>query len=349
MSAQCRQLPDERYIFRMTDDTGMFQHSICAIPDPNKGYTSDDNARALIMAAMFYQVSGEERYLDLVTRYLSFLAYAQNGSWFCNFMNYDRNFTEEKGSDDCFGRCLLALAFTASRPYLPDSIRNAADKIFRKTVDGCENLSFLRGKAYAAIGLCCKNQDKYRNLLSKLAYDIAVAYEHCAAADWKWFENEITYCNAVLPWSMLAAYEILNEKQYRKIGLESLDFLLEKTFVGNLFRPVGCNGWYKRGDTPAEFDQQPVEACGTMLACLKAFELTQNDVYRGYAQHCLKWYTGQNSLNISLIDTDTGGCMDGLTPDGLNRNEGAESLVCWIIASLVWLTYFREESKDDNT
>lgn len=347
MSSQCRELPDERYIYRMTDDTGMFQHSICAIPDPTKGYTSDDNARALIMAAMLYKASGEERYLDLVTRYLSFLAYAQSDSWFRNFMDYDRNFIEERGSDDCFGRCLLALGFTASRPYLPNSIRSAADKIFRNAVGGCENLKFLRGKAYAAVGLCYKNEDKYRNILENLAYDIAVIYDHCEASDWKWFENEVTYCNAILPWSMLAAYEILNEKQYRKIGLESLDFLLKSTFVEDMFRPVGCKGWYTRGKTPAKFDQQPVEACGTMLACLKAFKLTENDDYRKYAKQCLDWYTGKNSLNISLIDPDTGGCMDGLTPNGLNHNQGAESQVCWMIASLAWLTYFGEENKDD--
>lgn len=347
MSPQCRKLPDERFIFRLTDDTGMFQHSIYAVPDPTKGYTSDDNARALIMAAMFYKASGEERYLDLVTRYLSFLAYAQNDGWFRNFMDYDRNFTEKKGSDDCFGRCLLALGFTASCTYLPNSIRGVADKIFRDAVDSCDKLSFLRGKAYAAIGLCFKNEDKYHSILSKLAYDIAIAYEHCAAADWKWFENEITYCNAVLPWSMLEAYEVLKDEHYRKIGLESLDFLLKTTFVGDMFRPVGCKGWYKRGETPAEFDQQPVEACGTMLACLKAFKLTENNAYRSYARQCLEWYTGHNSLNISLIDPDTGGCMDGLTPKGPNHNQGAESLVCWIIASLASHTYFEEEDKEE--
>ena len=343
---KCR-LPNDAYIFRATDDTGMFQHAKQAVPAPTEGYTTDDNARALIMAAQLYEATGEQKYLDLTARYLGFLLYAQNGAWFRNFMDYDRRFTEEKGAEDGFGRGVWALGLTASRPGRPAGVRDVADGLLRQTVSGCDGLFHIRSKAYAAVGLHYWKTGKARDFLTKLAFDLAVAYEHSAAPDWKWFENEITYCTAVLPWAMLTAYETIKDQRYREIGLESLDFLLSTTFVHDVFRPVGCKGWFPRGGKAAEFDQQPVEACGTLLVCLKAHELTGKELYRNRARQCLDWYTGQNSLGISLIDPDSGGCMDGLRPEGLNRNEGAESLVCWMIASLAWLKYSGQEGERD--
>lgn len=343
MNGQQRDLPSDVYVFRMTDDTGMFQHAKYAVPDPAKGYTTDDNARALIMAALLFEMAREDRYLDLVSRYLRFLIYAQKGAWFRNFMNYDRHFAEEKGSQDCFGRCLWALGFTVSRSCIPDGIRDAADSLLKQTASGCDELSFLRSKAYAAIGLSYWKDSCADGYMQQFADDICKAYESTAKPDWKWFEDEITYCNAVLPWALLKVYGITREERYLKIGIESLDFLLKNTFENDIFSPIGCKGWFKKGKSAAEFDEQPVEACETMLACLTAHKLTGKNAYFDRARQCFMWYTGQNTLGISLIDPDTGGCMDGLTPNGPNRNEGAESLVSWMIASLVWLDYLGKE------
>ncbi len=332
-------LPNDAYVFRLTDDTGMFQHARRAVPDPSEGYTTDDNARALIMALQLFGMTGKQKYLDLAVRYLGFLAYAKNGAWFRNFMDYDRRFTEERGSEECFGRCIAALGFAASRPGLPEEIRGVADDLLRQTVSGCGELTHLRAEAYAVIGLNDWKGDHSREFAVRLAAEISDAYGRRAAPDWKWFEDEINYCNAVLPWAMLIAHEATGEKKYLRIGMESLDFLLDATFADGIFRPVGCNGWFPKGQKAAEFDQQPVEACGTLLACLKAYELTGKDVYRDRASQCLGWYTGRNIRKVSLIDPETGGCLDGITSGSLNPNEGAESLVCWMIASLAWLAF----------
>ena len=329
-------LPNDAYIFRMTDDTGMFQHAKYTVPDPSEGYTTDDNARALIMAVLFFETTGKQKYLDLIVRYLSFLLYAQSNAWFSNFMDYDRHFTEEKGSQDCFGRCMWALGFTASRPALPAGVRETVEFLLRQAVPGCHELTFLRSKAYTMIGLHYWKSAQSRVLLTKFASDLGAAYEYSAETGWKWFEDELTYCNAVLPWAMLDAHETTEEKRYLEIGLKSLDFLLSVTFANGTFRPVGCKGWFHKRQSAAEFDQQPVEACETLFACLKAYKLTGNEIYLDRAKQCLGWYTGRNSLGVSLIDPDTGGCMDGLTPSGPNRNEGAESLVSWAISSIVW-------------
>lgn len=333
-------LPNDAYVFRMTDDTGMFQHARRCVPDPSKGYTTDDNARALIMASMLYELTGKDKYLELVVRYLSFLINAQNGAWFRNFMDYDRRFIEERGSQDCFGRCILALGFTASSSALPKEIRGVAEDLLQETVSGCSELTYLRGKAYAVIGLDLWKNSASRKILLQLAAEIRDAYERFATSDWKWFVDKITYCNAVLPWSMLVGYEITGEKRYLKAGVESLDFLLNATFADDVFHPVGCKGWFEKGKAPAQFDQQPVEACGTLLACLEAYKVTGEERYKERAKECLDWYTGRNVLKISLIDPETGGCRDGLTPAGTNLNEGAESLISWMIASLSWLVFF---------
>lgn len=325
---------DDRYVFQLTDDTGMFQHAVYGVPDPSEGYTTDDNARALMMAVLLYEHSPEARYENLLYRYLSFLFYAQKGGWFRNFMDYDRRFKEKRGSEDCFGRCIYALGFTASQSILPYSIREASRKLLQKTFQSCNSLTCLKSKAYALTGLTLwseKNALKYAGMLSESILD---TYAQCRREDWRWFEDKITYGSATLPSAIFGAYEFLGEKHLLGVGLESLDFLLKITMKSGVFKPVGCKGWFERGKEPAEFDEQPVEACSTMLACLKAYRLTGEQKYRESAQKCCEWYRGGNSRRMSLIDPETGGCRDGITKNGINENEGAESIVCCLIASL---------------
>lgn len=159
-------------------------------------------------------------------------------------------------------------------------------------------------------------------------------YAQCHREDWRWFEERITYCSGALPSAMFSTYDVLNKKQLLSVGLESLNFLLGIVFRDGYFKPVGCRGWLERGKKPAEFDEQPVEACSTMIACLKAHRLTGEAKYREAAQKCYEWYLGKNSRGISLIDPETGGCRDGITQSKINGNEGAESIVCSIIAAV---------------
>lgn len=324
---------DVRYLFRLTDDTGMFQHAVMGIPDPSEGYTTDDNARALILAAMLYERNREPRYENLMNRYLSFLLYAEKGRWFRNFMNYDRKFTEKRGSEDCFGRCLFALGYLTSRPKLPENIRGCAEKLLLRTVPSCSSLSFPKGKAYALIGLSLWKNAAMWPQLESLRESLTDTYLQCRRENWQWFENNITYCSATLPLAMLCAYDCESPKW--KIGVESLDFLCGIVFHDGVFTPVGCRGWMECGKQPAVYDEQPVEACNMMLACLKAYSLTDDQAYLDRAKQCYFWYLGDNIAHTSLIDPETGGCRDGLTRHGLNRNEGAESIICWLASALL--------------
>ena len=323
---------DLRYLFRMTDCTGMFQHAVLGVPDPSEGYTTDDNARALILAVMLYEDSSQKEYEELIIRYLSFLLYAEKDRWFRNFMDYSRIFTEKRGSEDCFGRCLLALGFTTSRKRLPASVRGCAEKLLRRTVSSCSSLNCIKSKAYALAGLALWNTEEAQPYIQLLRDSLADTYLQYRRESWCWFEDTVTYCSAILPFAILCAFPA--ESPEREIGFESLDFLVDTMFHGETFRPVGCRGWLKRGSSPAVYDEQPVEACGMMLACIKAYALTENADYLQRAKHCFYWYLGENIAQIPLIDPETGGCFDGLTADGINNNEGAESILSWLIAAL---------------
>lgn len=331
------EIPDTTHIFRMTDDTGMYQHGKYNVPDPSQGYTTDDNARALIMAILLYEHTGEAAHLELVYRYLSFLLYAGSDGWFRNFMDFRRNFIDREISQDCFGRCIWALGFTLSKKsVLPSGVVDAARFLLDGTSYHHHDLKHLRPKAYTLIGLVMSGQKNCFPAAELLADDLMKQYGYCTCEGWNWFEDRLSYCNAVLPWSLLQYYEISGKNEYMDAGLKSLDFLLETTFDGGVFNPVGCNGWYEKNGRRAVYDQQPVEACETLLACMEAHRLTGSSVYLQRANQCKCWYTGHNIHGINMIDPESGGCFDGITPHGPNLNQGAESLISWFIAWLSW-------------
>ncbi|WP_371362142.1 hypothetical protein SRRS_33690 [Sporomusa rhizae] len=327
---------DDAHIFRMTDDTGMFQHARISVPDLLEGYTTDDNARALIMAVMLYEKLQKPVYLALVYRYLSFVLYAQNETGrFRNFMNYSRRFKEKEGSEDCFGRCLWALGYTQASPTMPRGIKEACTDAVNRALPNIRSVTWSRGQAYALIGLSLIGKPAVDNLICELADSLFDRFEHCVRdEEWRWFEDNITYDNAVLPWALFAAYSRLGQDRLLRVARKSLSFLDLVTFRDGYFRPVGCNGWLIRGGEPAQYDEQPLEACTTTLAHLAAYEATGDAAMLELARKSFSWYWGENSRREGLIDNETGGCCDGITTDGLNRNQGAESIVCYAIAGL---------------
>ncbi len=323
------------HIFRLTDDTGMLQHSKYSLPDPNYGYSTDDNARALIMALMLYERYRKKKYLDLVYRYSSFLLNAQNRNGkFRNFMAYDRKWLEEEGSEDCFGRCIWAMGFAVSNVHTPQGVRQGLTYLLNNALPHVPSLNSPRSKAYSIIGLSHLESEEARKLIIETARSLCRQYEEYRDGEWKWFENIVAYCNIVLAWSLIAAYKVTEEKDFLDIAEESLEFIGRITFKEGYFKPVGCNGWFMKGGHPAEFDEQPVEACEAVLTYLEAYEVTGKKNYLQKAKMCHAWYEGTNSKGISLVDDETGGCYDGLTIHGVNLNMGAESLISYVISYL---------------
>ena len=327
---------DDAHIFRMTDDTGMFQHARYSLPDLVEGYTTDDNARALIMAVMLYERLQKPAYLALVYRYLSFVLHAQNESGgFRNFMTYSRIFKEKEGSEDCYGRCLWALGYTLASSAMPRGVKEACTAAVSRALPRIPTLEWSHGQAYALIGLSFIQGPEVDCLMSGLADSLVNRFAHFSGKpDWQWFENSLTYGNAVLPWSLFAAYRRLGQDKFINVAQESLEFLDQVTFYEGCFRPVGCKGWLVRHGELAKYDEQPIEACAATLAHLAAHQATGDNAMLELAQRSFAWYLGENSCSESLIDHETGGCCDGITPDGINRNQGAESIVGYCIAGL---------------
>jgi glycosyltransferase involved in cell wall biosynthesis len=323
------------HIFHMTDDTGMLQHSVFGVPNLTHGYTSDDNARALIMAVGMYDQYHVKKFEKLIYKYVSFLCYAQNPSGtFRNFMGYNREFLEKEGSEDCFGRCLWALCYVFANPVTPQNVKQTIWQMIEKALPNCQELISPRAKAYAIIGLGYIDGEDSKDNISKLSAILAQQYSQAKTSNWLWFEDSMTYCNAILPWAMLIAGKVTKRIQFQQIGFESLQFLESKTFHKGYFKPIGCNGWLEKGKEPAAFDEQPVEACESTLAFLKAYEISENKMFLDRAKTCFSWYYGNNSKNLSLIDKETGGIYDGIESDRLNQNQGAESLVSFWMAYL---------------
>lgn len=332
------------HIFRMTDDTGILHHSNYGVPDLSKGYTTIDNARALIMAVKLFNQTQSKKVESLIYRYVSFLSNAQNDNGtFRNTMGYNREFLEEEESEECFGRCLWALCYTYSDHNIPNNVKKAVRDLIDKALPHCMKLTSSRAVAYVIIGLNYLGFEKTNGYISKLASLLADHYAHYKNGDWYWFEDRLTSCNAVLPWALLTAFKLTKEARFLKIGLESLSFLEKMTFTENYFKPIGRDGLHCEGSARDHLDEQPLEASESTLAYIEAYMVTNNPDYIEKARACFSWYIGRNSKRHTLLDYETGGCHDGIEADKLHPDQGAESLISFWLAYLEMKKYTKPE------
>lgn len=323
---------------RMTDDTGMLQHALFAVPNYREGYTLDDNARALIVS-VYLEELGQSDAFDLTSRYLAFISHAFNNTTgrFRNFMGYERNWLEEVGSDDSHGRTLRALGTVMGRSN-HRGLQNMAGWLFEQALPPILDTTSPRAWAFALIGIheYLRRYDGDRRagqIREELAGRLLSLYRQCRTDDWRWYEDRLTYCNAVLPHAMLLSGRWLGNDDIVGAGFESLEWLAglqRSTPTGGHFVPIGSNGFYIKGGERARFDQQPVEAQNMAAACLEAYRITSKDAWRREARRAFEWFLGRNDLNLPVYDPNTGGCHDGLHPDRLNANQGAESTLAFL-------------------
>lgn len=325
------------HFHNMTDETGIFQHAIFTVPNFSEGYTTDDNARALLVSALL-EKSGNREAANRVTRYLAFIWYAFNPETkrFRNFMDFQRNWLEETGSDDSHGRALWALGNVINCSNVPN-LQNMAGKVFEQSLLSILETASPRAWAFSLLGineyLARFNGDRRAGQVQEeLGGRLLALYKDNQKENWHWFEDKLTYCNAALSHAMLLCGESLENKEMAKAGLESLDWLMniQHSKDGGHFVPIGSNGFYTLGEERARFDQQPVEAQTTISACLEANRITGDKKWEREARLAFEWYLGRNDLHISVYDPTTGGCRDGLHPDRPNENQGAESTMAFL-------------------
>jgi glycosyltransferase involved in cell wall biosynthesis len=330
--------PKFDHLMRLTDDTGIFQHASYGIPDRRFGYSTDDVGRALAVVLKAYHALKEERLLRLAEVYLSFLRHAQREDGaFRNFMNYSRQFVDEKGSEDTQGRALWGLG-CAVELGVTEPFRNLARELFERCVANL-NLESVIARAYAMKGLyhfleMYPGALPIRRLFQSYTQSLKEAFLSARREDWVWFTDEITYGAHIVPASLLLAHKVMGDEETRVFALEALDFLTEVTFNGEFFDFVGNAFWYKRGGTKAIYDQQPIDAAYATEAYAIAYDVTRINRYLELARIAFEWFFGRNRLALALYDFTTGACYDGLTSHGLNLNQGAESIICFLHANL---------------
>lgn len=329
----------------LTDRTGVIQHAIYSIPNRRTGYTTDDNARALIVALHEYERTKDRRNLQLISTYLSFLHYSQTpGKHFHNFMSFDQVFLDDMGSEDCFGRVLWACGEALSTD-IHENVKKVAGLLFEDAIRWIPTVGSLRGKAYCAVGchfyLKAKPESEVvRACLKKLAGEICGFFRSNATDEWTWFDPFLTYSNGIPPRALFLAHQSLGIDEYRDVAVRSLDFLNSVTMIDGMHHPIGCNGWWFKGADRSWFDQQPVDPMASVLANLTAYDVTSEDKYLKYAKMAYDWFFGGNSLKEWMYDPVTGGCFDGLTPSGPNLNQGSESTISCLLAQQAMVPYF---------
>jgi glycosyltransferase involved in cell wall biosynthesis len=356
------QLPELNlnHLTQLTDDTGMLQHAIFTIPNRAEGYTTDDNARALIFAVLLEPLDGhrfEEPRLPFSKSaglYLSFLEHAFNPATarFKNFLGYDRRWRETEGSEDCHGRALWALGTVLGRCQ-DHGLRGAAGRLFEFSLPAVLEFTSPRAWAYIILGVQQyltsypddRDVQKVRTALSRRLLEM---YESIRRPDWKWFENSLAYANARLPQSLLVAGAACSDERMTLAGLESLDWLstVQQCEINHYFVPIGSQGFDRQDGEKARFDQQPLEAAGAVSACLQAYKVTGDRRWRNKAWSAFNWFLGDNDLQLPLYDSATGGCRDALHPDRANENQGAESTLSFLIALLEMRSLQEPEQKE---
>lgn len=333
---------DLQHLERLTDDTGLLQHATFIVPNYPDGYTTDDNARGLLITTML-EDSGQlvDAAQKLSVRYLAFLLHAFNPSSgrFRNFMGYNREWREEVGSEDSHGRALWALGTVIGRtevaPY-----RSMAARLFDDALSAVEKTTSCRTWAFALLGLQeylshFSGDHRARRTRDVLANRLMQELKIAASPDWPWFEDILSYANAVLPHALLISGRAMNNKEMIHSALYALEWLAEvQCLEGGCFSPIGSNGFYSRRGHRAHFDQQPIEAQAMVSACLDAYRATNDPDWWAKARWAFDWFFGSNDLSEPLYDPVSGSCRDGLHADRPNENRGAEATLA-LLQSLI--------------
>lgn len=341
------------HVHRLTDSTGIIQHAKYIVPNFKEGYSLDDNARALLMALMVLRQRESREALRLISIYLSFIYYMQNDDGtFRNYLSFTRNFVDEVGSEDSFGRTIWALGYLIKYPP-NQSFFDIAVEILTKSIPHFRNMTTIRGLANSVIGICYflevfPGHEEIRENLQNMTEKISSSYQKYKTDGWHWFEPILSYDNGLIPLSLLHAYEKLGDDVILSSAFESMDFLEKITMKQGYLTPVGSSKWYKQGEECSRFAQQPIDAAAMVLMYYQTYLVSKDKSFLKKMFTAYMWFLGENEANKPLYDFKTCGCSDGLEEYGVNRNQGAESIIVYKIAHLTVLAAYEQEIERRN-
>jgi glycosyltransferase involved in cell wall biosynthesis len=322
----------------LCDGTGMLQHGCGIVPDRRHGYCLDDNVRALMLVNRVpWRSPGEE--LRRASTFASFLQFAWNpeARRFRNFMNYDRSWCEDIGSDDSNGRAIWALGDTAALSRIP-RLRDWAAESFNRHAEIALEFEPPRSLAFAALGAVAMMERQpdhavARAIIERCGDMLDKLLGGARRPDWTWFEAMMGYDNPRLSQVLIECGRVLERPDWTAAGLESLRWVLgHQTGANGIFRPVGSETFGRAADI-LPFDQQPLEAWAAIDACVSARRCDPGStLWLEHGQRAYRWFLGANDRNVELADLQLGSCLDGVTPHGANQNVGAESLLAFQLA-----------------
>lgn len=341
LSKDQRKLPPIKltHLTKLTDNFGIIQFAKLTEPDPSSGYTLDDNARALIVAANHYKKFMVPSSLKLISIYLNFISYVtKSDGYFDNYVNPDRSINKIKNlrekSEDSSARGLYALAFVSTTKQIPKHLKHQAQYLFEQSFQ--KNVVFASPRAiafYIKALFCLLSKWKDKRVVSVFRYNceqLISLYEKSRSSDWEWFESYLTYSNAVLPEALLLGYKITRDKRYLDVSEKTFNFLIRHTFKDNVYIPIGQSGWFRKGEARQYFDQQPEDAAATTETSNTMFHVTKKGSYKELAYKTFNWFLGENILGQVVYDWTTGGCYDGIGEKSINLNQGAESSISYL-------------------
>jgi len=339
----------------MTNRTGIVQFAKNNQPDMHSGYTLDDNARALIVSCMQHKLFGDAKSMAYINTYFSFIkrCILPSGS-FLNYMDTEFRFTEQNYAtnlEDSNGRALWALGYLISmKEILPEEMVAEACVLFKKAMLRAEKMHSTRAMAFVVKGLnfyySAFSEPDLFNLIKTLAKRLERMYEHESDNNWNWFESSLTYANSILPDAMLHAWQVTKEPLYREIAINSLDFLISKTFSDDGIAVVSNRGWMQKGEKYNRFGEQPIDVAYTVMTLSAFYQEFNNPFYLDKMSIAFNWFLGRNQLHQIVYNPATGGCYDGLEEKNVNINQGAESTVSYLMARLTMEQFADSEIND---
>ncbi|WP_156307230.1 hypothetical protein [Sphingobacterium endophyticum] len=329
---------DLAYIKSLTNRTGILQHAKFNIPDYHHGYCLDDNSRALLLILMASQELDEPIQDDLISTYLSYIFYSQTESgYFINFMGYDLKFLETIGSEDSIGRTIWSLGYLIGHHKFK-KFHAIAKEMFDKAINHVINFKSIRAISYSVLGILYflntyPNQQSQLNQINKLLSFLEDEFNAAAEDNWHWFEEIISYDNAIIPLSLLRAGRFFNIERFKNIGIKSAKFLDNILFKNNYLSLIGNENWLAKNSNFSNVGQQPIEVSSIILLNKELFLITSENEYLEKIKLSFLWFLGINDHNYCLFNFENMACYDGLEPYGINGNMGAESNIAF------WISY----------
>jgi glycosyltransferase involved in cell wall biosynthesis len=336
---------------KLTTHFGILQFSVLNQPDPNSGYTLDDNARALIAMCQCYKLNPTKGNLDYLTIYYNFIDYClSTPNQFYNYVNIENEFTSQNevtNLEDSYGRAIWALGYLISEStILPFQLGYRAKELLKKTLEFTTEIHSTRAMSFIIKGVYYSNlhqkSNKNKAIITQFANRLVNMYRHEADNKWKWYESYLTYANSIIPEAMLLAWLATNKDSYKIAAKKSFDFLLSKTFTSDAIKVISNKGWMHNGVeqiNTVSGGEQPIDVAYTVIALSEFYDAFRNDEYKQKMNLAFNWFLGKNHLNQIVYNPATGGCYDGLEDHYVNLNQGAESTISYLLARLTLEKY----------